>query len=318
VNEARDRLRPARAVFLGSGSFGVPILDAVASSPDVELVGVISVPDRAAGRRQVLTSVPVVARAREIGVPVIQPASLRTADGLAAVTVLDADVGVLADFGRIVPPPVIAAVPRGILNVHPSLLPRHRGATPVAAAILSGDDRAGVTIIEMDEGVDTGPIVAAESWLLHGTESTPAVETEASLRGASLLTRTLGPWLRDEIEPQPQDDAGATTTRPFSRDDGRLDPEASVTELERRVRALQPWPGTWIDTVAGRVAVWRATARPDASNDEPGTLDENGLRARDGYLVLEEVQPAGGRRMDFRAFLRGRPGVAGSAAVGLR
>jgi methionyl-tRNA formyltransferase len=305
-------------VFFGSGSFGVPILDAVVASPDVELVGVVSVPDRAAGRRQVLTSVPVVARARELGVPVIQPPSLRKPEGLASVIALNADVGVLADFGRIVPPTVLGAIPRGILNVHPSLLPRHRGATPVAGAILAGDDETGVTIIRMDEGVDTGPIVAAESWPLHGTESTPAVETDASLRGAALLTRTLGPWLRGEREAVPQDESAATVTRPFSRDDGRLDPDAPATELERRVRALQPWPGTWIDTVGGRLAVWRASAVPAADDTEPGTLDERGLRARDGYLALDEVQPAGGRRMDFLAFLRGRPGVAGSAVVGLR
>jgi 23S rRNA (adenine2503-C2)-methyltransferase len=302
--------RPARAVFFGSGSFGVPILDAVARSVEVELVGVVSVPDRTAGRRQILTSVPVVARARELGLDVVQPPSLRTPEGRVAVGELRAEVGVLADFGRIVPEALLDATPLGILNVHPSLLPRHRGATPVAAAILAGDRETGVTVIRMDAGVDTGPILAAEAWRLDGTETAPAVETEAALRGAALIARTLGPWLRGELVAHPQDDGLATTTRPLTRDDGRLDPEASVVELERRVRALQPWPGTWIDTVAGRLAVWRASALPGRADGEPGLLDERGLQARDGYLVLDEVQPAGGRRMDFRAFLRGRPTVA--------
>ena len=153
-------------MFFGSGAFGVPILDAVADAPEVELAGVVTVPDKAVGRHRDITPVPVAARAREHGVQLLQPATLRRAEVVAEIVSLGADVGVLADYGRIVPNDVLTAIPRGILNVHPSLLPRHRGATPIAAAILAGDAETGVTIIRMDAGVDTGPIVAADRWSL--------------------------------------------------------------------------------------------------------------------------------------------------------
>jgi methionyl-tRNA formyltransferase len=238
-------------------------------------------------------------------------------EGVAAIAELEPEVGVLADFGRIVPPAVLDGVPRGILNVHPSLLPRHRGAAPVAGAILAGDTTTGVTIIRMDAGVDTGPIVASAAWSLRGDETAPELEQRAGERGAALLAAVLGPWLAGEIEPAAQDETSATLTRPFRREDGRLDPHASAVELERRVRALQPWPGTWLDTTSGRLAVWRAHAAkgPAAGSDETGTLGSRGLRASDGYLELQEVQPAGGQRMGYDAFLRGRPGVIGSRVI---
>jgi methionyl-tRNA formyltransferase len=308
----------ARAVYFGSGSFGVPILDAVADAPEIELVGVVSVPDKGVGRRREIAPVPVAARAREGGVPLLQLASLRTPDAVARIVALGADIGVLADYGRIVPADILNTIPRGILNIHPSLLPRHRGATPIAAAILAGDAETGVTIIRMDAGVDTGPIVATDRWRLDGTETAPRLEAQAAGRGAALLRTTLGPWLEGRVEPVPQPAQGATTTRPFRRADGRLDPDAPVVELERRIRALQPWPGSWVETLAGRLTIWRAEAVPgwetgDAA--QPGVFGRFGLHARDGYLALREVQPAGGKRMTFEELVRGRPAIVGSAVV---
>ena len=314
MSDARGRRRPARAVFFGSGAFAIPILEAVARAREVEIVGVVTAPDRAAGRGRALTAVPVAARARALGLPLVQRASLRAPDGPAVINGLEPDLGILADFGRIVSSAVLDRVPHGILNVHPSLLPRHRGASPVAAAILAGDTTTGVTVIRMDAGVDTGPIVAAESWPLGVDDITPQVEEHAATRGAALVAGLIEPWLAGEIHPQPQDDSLATHTRPFTREDGRLDPSASVIDLERRVRALQPWPGTWLDTTDGRLGVWRAAAvvADAARADEIGILGPAGLRTADGYLALHEVQPAGGRRMPFDAFLRGRPEIVGS------
>ena len=303
------RRQPARAVFFGSGPFGVPILDALAAAPEVELAAVVTTPDRPVGRHREVTPVPVAGRARELGVPLVQASTLRSRESRAEIEAYAADLGVLADFGLIVPPAFLEAVPHGILNVHPSLLPRHRGSTPVPATILAGDAEAGVTIIRMDAGIDTGPIVAQESWPLDGAETAPQIEAEAAVRGAGLLRRTIAPWLAGRIAPRAQDESRATVTHPFRRADGRLDPNAPVVELERRVRALQPWPGTWVETVAGRVTIWRAEARP-------GMFGRFGLHGRDGYLALREVQPAGGRRMTFEELVRGRPGIVGSSVVG--
>ncbi|MFL5679615.1 MAG: methionyl-tRNA formyltransferase [Chloroflexota bacterium] len=310
--------RPARTLFFGSGAFAVPALEALVGDSDVELVGIVSVPDRPVGRRHEPAAVPVVARARELGLPLLQPRGIRDAATRDEIAALRPEVGVLADYGRIVPPAVLDVPAHGILNIHPSLLPRHRGASPIPATILAGDTQTGVTIIRMDEGLDTGPIVAMESWPLDGTETAETLEARAAEAGAALLTRTLGRWLAGEIEVQAQDETAATTTRPLRREDGRLDADAPVVELERRVRALQPWPGTWVETVAGRVAIWRAEAVPGwigSEEVEPGRFGRFGLHARDGYLALREVQPAGGRRMTFDELVRGRPGIVGSSVI---
>ena len=309
-----------RAVFFGSGAFAVPILDSLVESPDAEVVGVVAAPDRPVGRRGALTPVPVAVRARDHGLRVLQPARLRDRVAIDDVLALSADLGVAADYGRIVPAELVDAPAHGVLNVHPSLLPRHRGAAPISATILAGDRTTGVTIIRMDAGLDTGPIVAVNEWELDGTETAPELEERAARVGASLLRRTLPAWLAGEIRPEPQDDARATMTRPLRREDGRLDPTRTVGELERQVRAFQPWPGSWIETVAGRLVVLRAEAIPGwtGGDDEwPGRFGRFGLYAADGYLALREVQPAGGRRMTFDEFVRGRPQIVGSAAVGV-
>lgn len=307
--------RPARTVFFGSGAFAVPILDAAHDVPEVEVVGVVSTPDRPAGRKQVPTPTSVSARARELGLTLLQPARLRDEQAAASVAGLRPTLGLLADYGRIVPPAVLEQFPRGILNVHPSLLPRHRGASPIAAAILAGDDETGVTLIRMDEGLDTGPIVAVERVPLQGDEVAPDLERQLAEVGRRLVGRTLGPWLGGLIEPSPQPAGGATLTRPLRREDGRLDPAKPAAELERQVRAHQPWPGSFVDTVGGRLIVWRATPLDGFGGATPGTVGPGPdlvVATVDGVLRLDEVQPAGGRRMAGDAWLRGRSSVAGS------
>lgn len=315
---ARDG-RGARILFFGSGGFAVPILEALVESPDVEVVAVVGAPDRPVGRRATLQPVPVVGRARQLGLRVLQPPRLRAPEAIAAMAALAPQLGVLADYGRIVPDAVLALPPAGILNVHPSLLPRHRGAAPIPATILSGDTETGVSLIRMDAGIDTGPIVTQAGWLLEGAETAPEIEARAATEGAELLRVTLGPWLDGAIEATPQDEALATLTRPLRREDGRLDPACSVVELERRVRAFQPWPGSWVETPIGRLAVWRAEAVPgfQAADVRPGRFGRFGLHAADGHLALREVQPAGGRRMPWDEFVRGRPAIVGSEVVPL-
>jgi methionyl-tRNA formyltransferase len=312
---------PSRIAFFGSGAFGVPSLDALAAMPDVVLVVVVSVPDRPAGRSGVPASPPVAARARDLGLPVFQPARLRDPSTSAAIADLHLDAAVLADYGRLVPAALLALPRRGFLNVHPSALPRHRGATPIQATILAGDPEAAVTLFEMDEGLDTGPIVARVSWPLAGDETGASLEADAAARGARLLRETLPGWLAGARPARPQPAAGATHTTPLSREDGRLDPAQPATQLARQVRALTPWPGTFLETEAGRVLVLRAEAAP-AGRDEaatPGRLVADGdglaLTTVDGRLRLLEVRPAGGRSMSATDLRRGRPRLAGSAVV---
>ncbi|HXI45651.1 MAG TPA: methionyl-tRNA formyltransferase, partial [Candidatus Acidoferrales bacterium] len=190
--------RRARAVFFGSGAFGLPALRALVEPPlrdIVDLVGVVSVPDRPVGRAGQPAAVPAAVAATELGIPVVKPARLRDPDSVASIAALGAELAILADYGRLVPGSLLTIPRRGFLNLHPSLLPSHRGATPVAGTILAGDDEAGVTLFEMDAGLDTGPIVAQTAWRLAGHETTPGLEAAAAEAAATLLAAELGPWL---------------------------------------------------------------------------------------------------------------------------
>jgi methionyl-tRNA formyltransferase len=306
---------PARTVFLGSGGFGRPALEALAGSTAVELVGVVTAPPRPAGRSARLTPTVIETAARQLGIGAIQvPARLRRPDAVAAVLDLRPAIIILADYGQIVPGDLLE-LPHGALNLHPSLLPRHRGATPVPAAILAGDEETGVTLMRMDAGLDTGPIVAQARVALDGTETTPALEARLADVAAALLLEWLAPWLAGEVATRAQDDAAASLTRPFRRSDGRLDPGLPATDLERRVRALQPWPGSFLETEVGRVIVWSASVETTDDGGTAGVVDVHGVRTADGYLRLLEVQPAGGKRMPWDAFVRGHPAIIGSSIV---
>ena len=308
------RERPVRTIFLGSGAFAGPILERLAAYPSADIVAVVTAPRRPVGRRQIETPTPVEVRARELGLPIRTPARLRAPAALDELLHLDPEFLVLADYGQIVPGPLLE-LRFGALNLHPSLLPRHRGATPIPAAILAGDRETGVSLIRMDDGIDTGPIVAVERSALGSDETAPALEARLAATAAELLAGTLDPWLDGRIEPAPQMEEGATLTRPLRREDGRLDASESAAALERRIRAFAPWPGTFVDVAGQRVGVLAGALAEPRAGDEPGTLvaDPGGLALAtgDGRLVLREVQPAGGRPMSGDAFLRGRPSILG-------
>jgi methionyl-tRNA formyltransferase len=320
VTAASGRLVRARTVFLGSGGFAVPVLRASLGHPGIDLVAVVTAPPRPAGRRGELASTPV-ARAVPPPIQILTPARLRAPGSLAELGALRPELALLADYGQIVPAPLLE-LPHGALNLHPSLLPRHRGASPIAATILAGDQETGVTLMRMDPGLDTGDIVATERVSLAGDETAPALEDRLAELAADLLSRSLGPWLAGALPPRPQSETGATMTRPLRREDGRLDPRRTAVELERQVRAYQPWPGSFVELPGvGRLVVWAAAVTrpsPDeaaASSTAPGTVGPEGLATTDGWLVLHEVQPAGGRRMPWTAFVRGRPAVVGASIV---
>ena len=304
-----------RTVFIGSGGFGRESLRRLASHAEVVLVAAITASARRAGRTQRMLMTPIAGDAASLGIAnILTPARLRAPDVVAAVLALEPELVVLADYGQIVPRPLLE-LRLGALNLHPSLLPRHRGATPIPAAILVGDTETGVTLMRMDEGLDTGPIVAQVRIALHGTESTPGLESMLALEAADLLEQNLGPWTRGELVARPQPTEGATLTRPLRREDGRLDPARAAVDLERQIRAYQPWPGSFVDTTSGRVIVW--SAAPGAGGGPGGgTFDHRGMGVGGGScLEFGEVQPAGGPRMSWDALLRGRPALIGSSVV---
>jgi methionyl-tRNA formyltransferase len=247
----------------------------------------------------------------EHGLPMLRPIRLRAPEAVAQVAALAADLLVLADYGQIVPPALLDLPRHGALNLHPSLLPRHRGASPIPAAILAGDAETGVSLMLMDAGLDSGPVLAQGRVALNGRETAPDLERDLARAAAELLALHLEPWLNAEIVPHAQRDGGVTLTKPLRRSDGRLEPLRPALELERQVRAYQPWPGTFFETPEGRIIVWQArVARGDGA---PRTIvDGPAIATVDGLLELVEVQPAGGRRMSGEELIRGRPGLLGS------
>lgn len=305
-----DGAARVRTVFLGSGAFGAPALRRLAAHPEVEIAGVVTAPPRPVGRRQVLTPTPVGALAGELGLaPVLTPDRLRAPASVEAILALRPGLAVLADYGQIVPAPLLE-LPHGALNLHPSALPRWRGASPVPATIAAGDGVTAVTLMRMDTGLDTGPVVARTDVALAGDERAPELEARLAEIAGELLDAHLGPWLRGERVPVPQGTAGITLTRPLRREDGRLDPARPAAELERLVRAYLPWPGTYLELDGERLVVSEARIAPPSGGDTPGAIvrehDEPALATIDGRLVLVTVTPAGRRPMAGSAWLRGR------------
>ena len=311
--------RRPRTLFFGSGAFALPALERLARDRRVELRAVVSAPPKPSGRSGGAHASPVAAWAATLGVPLEMPQRLRDAPSVARIESVRPELIVLADYGQLVPPAILDLPRHGALNLHPSLLPRHRGAAPVQAAILAGDAETGVTLLRMDAGLDSGPLLAQVRTPLGSSETAPQLAARLAALAADLLESSLGPWLDGELVARPQPSEGVTMTRPLRREDGRLDPGKPAALLARQVRAYQPWPGTFAETAAGRLLLWAVTVIRPADvppGEVPGRLfaDGNGLAlvTADGGLRLLEVQPAGGRRMSGAELRRGRPGLVGS------
>lgn len=311
-----------RTVFLGSGTFGAPALRGLHAHPSIDVVGVVTAPTRPAGRGRVPTPTPIAALAAELLLaPVLTPTRLRAPEAIAAVLALRPDLAVLADYGQIVPPALLD-LPHGALNLHPSALPRFRGASPIPATILAGDAATAVTLMRMDEGLDTGPIVAQEPVTLAGNETAPELESRMAGTAVGLLLRSLDAWLAGMLSARPQSGDGITLTRPLRREDGRLDACFPATTLERQVRAYLPWPGTFLKIDQERLVVTAASTAPSEPGDVQGSLVRHGdrpaLATADGRLVLDAVTPPGRRPMsgaDYLRGLRGRHQPAGPASM---
>jgi methionyl-tRNA formyltransferase len=320
---ASSGLAPAsstvRTIFFGSGGFAVPILDALVSTPGIRVTAVVSAPDRPAGRNAVSTPTPVTVRARELGLAVAQPTRVRRPEAIDELRALAPDLIVLADYGQLIPQVLLDLPPRGFLNLHPSALPRHRGAAPIPATILAGDTESAVTLMLVTEEMDAGPIVAVEPLEVRADDTAVMLEERAALVAARLLRRALPEWLDGSLTSRPQPADGVTMTRPLRREDGRWRPgdAGDVQALERRVRAYQPWPGSFLETPVGRLVVWRAATAPAEPADVPDRIMAHGdgiaLSGPYGRLVLDEVQLAGRRRISGAELRRGHPGLIGSS-----
>lgn len=297
-----------RVCFLGTGAFGVPLLARVADLAD-EIV-VVSQPDRPAGRRLQLRATPVAAFAREHGIRVLTPHRLRSGEARDAISEWRPEGLVLVAYGQLVPQDLLDIAERPPLNVHPSLLPRHRGAAPVAGTILAGDAEGGVSLMVMTAELDAGPVVARWPVPLTGRETTPELESALGDLAAEVVPPELERWAAGPIETEPQDERSATYIRPFTRADGWIDWRKPAVEVGRQVRALQPWPGAWTTIDGRRVHIRRAHPVPGIANMPIGALlpgDVPCVACGTGALALEIVQPEGRLTMPADAWRRGLP-----------
>lgn len=306
-----------RVVFMGTPDFAVPTLQRLLKAPDVHVVGVVTRPDKPKGRSKKPLPSPVKEVALEHGIPLHQPRTLRKPEMQAPLREWAPDVIVVAAFGLILPKAVLDLPRYGCLNVHASLLPRWRGASPIVAAILAGDTVTGVTIMLMDEGVDTGPILSQREEPIRPDDTTASLGERLAHLGADLLLETLPRWVRGEIEARPQDDAQATYAPMLRKEDGWIHWEEPAVLIERKVRAFQPWPTAMTRWHGKILKILAARPHADASvSGLPGTvIPWNGGAAvltGEGVLELVRVQLAGKRPLDIEAFLRGARGFIGS------
>jgi len=294
-----------KIVFMGSPDFALSTLRSLHATYPV--VGVVTQPDRTAGRGRGLKSPPVKTLASELDIPVIQPEKLREPETMDQLHAWAPDMIIVAAFGQILRQDVLDLPQYGCINVHASLLPRWRGAAPINAAILHGDEETGVTIMKMDAGLDTGPILTQRSVRIKPDETAGSLFGTLSRLGSDFLLDTLPGYISGEITPQPQSEAGVTYAGMLKKHDGELDFSQPAVELERKVRAFNPWPGTFFDWDGGRLKVQKASV--GSGKKQVGErIIYNGWPAigtSDGLMVLEEVQPSGKKRMPGKAFLAG-------------
>ncbi len=301
--------RATRIVYAGTPDFALPALEALAQWQMP--VAVYTQPDRPAGRGRALSASPVKQRARELGIQVRQPASLNNSMAVAALAELQPDVMVVAAYGLILPAAILAVPRVGCVNVHASLLPRWRGAAPVQRAIMAGDTVTGVSIMQMDTGLDTGDVLLKKETVITDQDTGGTLHDRLALLGAEALLEALPAYLEGKLKGLAQDAGEATYARKLDKQEALLDWRKPAAELALRVRALNPWPVAECGYEGRRLRIWAATALEDSRAADPGAVVASGadgirVACGSGQLLLQELQLPGGRRLSAQEFLNAR------------
>ena len=295
-----------KTIFIGTPDFGVPFLKALVNAKNFLITGVITQPDKPIGRKQVLTPPAVKSAALELGLPVYQ------SDKISSLTevIKPADLIVVVAYGQIIPKTILELPKYGIINLHPSLLPEYRGSSPIQAAILNGDAETGVTIMKMEEKLDTGPILRQNIVNIEAAETSGSLFSKLINGGLEIFIPTLEDYVKGNITPQAQADAQASYIHELVKSDGRIDWKKTAAEIERMVRAYDPWPGTFTETDGIKIKILKAEiAGGEEKHDKPGEIYlDNGrlaVKCGAGALLVSRLQPAGKKEMTDKEFLNG-------------
>ncbi len=296
-----------RVVFMGSPEFSVPTLRALNDA--FQVTGVVTQPDKPKGRGRKASPTPVKAAAVDLGLPVAALKDVSSDEGMGLLAQWSPDVIVVAAFGKILPAPILTLPPMGCVNLHASLLPRYRGASPINAAILAGDKTTGVCTIVMDQGMDTGDILLKKEIPIGEEDTAGSLHDRMLKPGAELVVETLKLMEEKSVIAEPQNHAQATYTRPLSKADGRIDWSMDADYLARLIRAMNPWPGAFSYLSGDIIKIW--SARAERGSATPGLIKETGeagvtVGTGAGVLVLRELQAAGKKRLPAHQFALGK------------
>lgn len=310
----------SRVLYTSTPEFGVPTLRRLARDQRFQIAGVITQPDKPAGRGLKLTPPPVKLAALDLGIPVLQPKSLRTPEAQAIIRALEPDVGAVVAYGQWIPAEVFDLPPKRTINIHPSLLPRHRGAAPVVAALLAGDDEVGLSAHFVEDEMDAGDVLAQLSMPVGEGDTTGSLMARLSEAAAPFLVETLAAWVAGDITPKPQDHSQASWIDRLEKTAGLIDWTMPSQHIARCCRAFSPWPGSYTFLDGKRLLVHRAQALSAAGGAlpaaKPGTVvrfgSEVAVVTGDGLLRLERVQLESRRVLDVRDLIRGQRAFVGA------
>ena len=310
----------SKVVFMGTPEFAVPSLKALFSNSMFEVAAVYTQPDKEAGRGRYISSSPVKELALSHNIKVHQPASLKEGNVIDHIKILQPDVIVVAAYGRIIPSEILCIPIHGCINVHPSLLPRYRGSSPTMEAILQGDSVTGVTIMLLDQGMDTGPLLTQRTIPVCDEDTNGTLGARLACTGADLLVETLPLWIAGKIQPQPQDESKASYTRIIAKEDGEINWHQAAVELWRRIRAFNPWPGCYTWWQEKRLRIIEALPIAAEYPAEAGRVlvitlgqeSEIAVGTGQGVLSLNKIQLEGKRIVTAEEFVRGQRDFVGS------
>lgn len=311
---------------MGTPDFSVPILDALTLNYNV--IAVVTQPDKKVGRKQILTQSPIKKLALANKIEILQPDKIKgNAEFIRHIKELSPDVIIVAAYGLILPKEILDIPQNGVLNVHASLLPKYRGASPIQSAILNGDKETGVTIMLINEKMDEGPLLTQETITINNNLPSPdglrqasdnfeVLYNKLSELGANLLLQTLPKYLSGQIKPQPQDNAKATYCKLITKDMGKIDWHKSASEIERQIRAFTPWPGSWTNWDDKKLKLLKVKLLNNLNKKKAGEIFKvnDGLAIASGQDAVEvlELQLEGKKPMTAKEFLNGYPKIIGS------